>query len=133
MKVVLTVGVFDYFHYGHLKLFQRAKQLGDFLIVAVQDGDYILKYKPDANILYTTEQRIEIVRALRVVNDVLVYRDVDTIVREVAFDLFAVGSDQNHAGFVRALEWCEQNGKEIVRLERTPNISSSAIKEGTMK
>lgn len=43
MIKVLTVGVFDYFHYGHYKLFENAKKLGDYLIVAVQDGDYILK------------------------------------------------------------------------------------------
>ncbi|MDO4499443.1 MAG: adenylyltransferase/cytidyltransferase family protein [Coriobacteriaceae bacterium] len=52
MKKVLTVGVFDYFHIGHLNLFERARALGDCLIVAVQDGDFILKYKPEANVLY---------------------------------------------------------------------------------
>ena len=60
MKKVITVGVYDYFHIGHLKLFKNAKKLGDYLIVAVQDGDCILKTKPDAKVLYTTEQRIEI-------------------------------------------------------------------------
>lgn len=48
MKKILTVGVYDYFHLGHLRLFKNAKKLGDYLIVAVQDGDYILRYKPDA-------------------------------------------------------------------------------------
>lgn len=55
MKKVLTFGVFDYFHYGHLKLFERCKKYGDFLIVAVQCGEEILKNKPDAHVLYTTE------------------------------------------------------------------------------
>ena len=64
MKKVVTFGVFDYFHLGHLRLFQRARALGDYLIVAVQDGDYILKYKPEANVLYTTEQRMEIIQKL---------------------------------------------------------------------
>ena len=44
MQKVLTVGVFDYFHLGHLRLFENAKQLGDYLIVALQDNDFILKY-----------------------------------------------------------------------------------------
>lgn len=48
MKKVVTFGVYDYFHLGHLRLFKNAKNLGDWLIVAVQDGDYILKTKPDA-------------------------------------------------------------------------------------
>ena len=67
MKKVLTVGVFDYFHYGHLRLFQRAKALGDYLIVAVQDGDFILRFKSEATVCYTTEQRLEMVGALKVV------------------------------------------------------------------
>lgn len=128
MKKVLTVGVFDFFHYGHFKLFENAKKLGDYLIVAVQDGDYILKYKPEANVLYTTEQRLELVGALRSVDETIVYYDVDAIVKEVDFDVFAVGGDQNHAGFIRAIEWCEANGKDVIRLPRTPGISSSNIK-----
>lgn len=128
MKKVITVGVFDYFHLGHLRLFENAKKLGDYLIVAVQDGDCILKTKPNANILYTTEQRIDLVKALRVVDEVITYRDVDKILPEVDFDIFAIGGDQNHPGFQRAVKWCENNGKEVIRLPRTPGICSSDIK-----
>ena len=77
MIKVLTVGVYDYFHLGHLRLFENAKELGDYLIVAVQDEDFILKTKPNAKILYTTEQRKELVGALRVVDEVVGYTDVD--------------------------------------------------------
>lgn len=129
MKKVLTVGVFDYFHYGHYKLFENAKKLGDYLIVAVQDGDYILKYKPEAKILYSTEQRIELISALRCVNETVIYYDVDKLVSEVDFDIFAVGGDQNHPGFLKAIDWCLNNGKEVVRLPRTPGICSSEIKK----
>ena len=128
MKKVITVGVFDYFHLGHLRLFENAKKLGDYLIVAVQDGNSILKTKPNANVLYTTEQRIDLVKALRVVDEVIVYQDVDKTIPEVDFDVFAVGGDQTHAGFQRAINWCEENGKEVIRLPRTPGICSSAIK-----
>lgn len=128
MKKVITVGVFDYFHLGHLRLFENAKRLGDYLIVAVQDGDCILKTKPDAKVLYTTEQRIEMVRALRTVDEVIVYQDVDTILPQVDFDVFAKGADQNHSGFQRAVRWCMDNGKEVVELPRTPGICSSQIK-----
>lgn len=128
MKKVLTVGVFDYFHLGHLCLFENAKKLGDYLIVAVQDGDCILKTKPDANVLYTTEQRIHMISSLKVVDEVVVYQDVDTILPQVDFDVFAKGPDQVHAGFQRAVAWCEEHGKEVKILPRTPGISSSAIK-----
>lgn len=128
MKKVITVGVYDYFHLGHLRLFENAKKLGDYLIVAVQDGECILKTKPDARVLYTTEQRIELVKALRVVDEVIVYRDVDATLPTVDFDVFAIGGDQNHPGFQRAVAWCRENGKEVVRLPRTPGICSSDIK-----
>ena len=128
MKKVITVGVFDYFHLGHLRLFENARKLGDYLIVAVQDGDSILKTKPDAHVLYTTQQRIDLVRALRVVDEVIVYQDVDKTLPEVDFDVFAIGGDQTHAGFQRAVKWCEEHGKEVVRLPRTPGICSSEIK-----
>lgn len=128
MKKVITFGVFDYFHLGHLRLFENAKRLGDYLIVAVQDGDCILKTKPDANVLYTTEQRIDIVKALRVVDEVIIYQDVDKTLPQVDFDVFAIGRDQVHEGFQRAVRWCEENGKEVVRLPRTPGICSTQIK-----
>lgn len=125
---VLTVGVFDYFHYGHLKLFEQAKSYGDYLVVAVQDGRYILKYKPDAKMLYSTDQRIEIIGSLKMVDEVVVYTDVDQIVKNIDFDIFAVGEDQIHSGFVAAVEWCLQNNKRVVRLKRTEGIASSEIK-----
>ena len=128
MKKVLTVGVFDYFHLGHLRLFERAKALGDYLIVAVQDGDSILKYKPDAQIMYSTEQRVSLVKALKVVDEVVIYSAVDDIVKKVDFDIFVRGGDQQHSGFERACNWCLKNKKEVIYLERTPGVSSSNIK-----
>ena len=125
---VLTFGVFDYFHYGHLKLFERAKALGTHLTVAVQQDDQILKTKPDAKILYTTEQRMEMVGALRYVDRVISYDQVDTTIQTVDFDIFAIGPDQCHAGFQAAKKWCQENGKQVIVLERTPNICSSQIK-----
>ena len=129
MRKVITVGVFDYFHLGHLKLFENAKKLGDYLIVAVQDGNCILKTKPDASILYTTEQRLDLIKSLRIVDEVIIYQDVDKTLPMVDFDIFAVGEDQTHEGFQRAIKWCQENGKEVIRLPRTPGICSSKIKK----
>ena len=128
MTKVLTVGVYDYFHLGHLRLFKNARKLGDYLIVAVQDGNFILKTKPDAKVLYTTEQRKEIVGALRVVDEVVTYTDIDVTIKNIDFDVFAIGEDQNHDGFQRAIKWCNEHGKRVVRMKRTPEICSSGIK-----
>lgn len=128
MTKVLTVGVYDYFHLGHLRLFKNARKLGDYLIVAVQDGNFILKTKPDAKVLYTTEQRKELVGALRVVDEVVTYTDIDVTIKNIDFDVFAIGEDQNHDGFQRAIKWCNEHGKRVVRMKRTPGICSSEIK-----
>lgn len=128
MKKVITVGVFDYFHLGHLILFENAKKYGDYLIVAVQEGDSILKTKPNATKLYTTEQRIYLIKALNIVDEVITYKDVDSLIPTIEFDVFAVGEKQNHAGFKRAIRWCEAHDKEVIRIPRTPGISSSDIK-----
>ena len=128
MVKVLTVGVYDFFHIGHLNLFERARAYGDYLIVAVQDTDYILKYKPEADLMYSLEDRMKLVGALRCVDEVIVYKDVDKTVMETEFDVFVVGGDQNHEGFQRAMQWCRDNGREVVRLPRTEGICSSKIK-----
>lgn len=129
MKKVLTVGVYDLLHIGHVELFRKARKYGDQLIVAVQDSEVILKYKPEAKMIYSTEERCYMVKAIRYVDDVIVYRGVDDIVKEADFDIFAKGPDQNHAGFQAAVKWCEEHGKQVVTLPRTDGVSSSWLKE----
>lgn len=87
------------------------------------------KFKPEANLVYTTEERCYMVKAIRYVDEVIVYKDVADIVREVEFDVFAKGPDQSHAGFQSAVKYCEDNGREVVILKRTEGISSSDLKE----
>ncbi|MCR5665518.1 MAG: adenylyltransferase/cytidyltransferase family protein [Eubacterium sp.] len=128
MVKVLTVGVYDYFHLGHLNLFEHAREYGDYLVVAVQEGDYIKKFKPEARVLYSTEQRCKLVGALRVVDEVVLYTSIDESIKEIDFDVFAIGEDQTHEGFQRAVAWCEEHGKKVVRMKRTPGISSSQVK-----
>lgn len=127
-KKVLTVGVYDLIHKGHVELYRRAKGLGDYLIVAAQDGDFILKYKPTAKVLNSTEDRKYMIKSIRYVDEVITYTDVDKIVQEVDFDVFVTGPDQCHDGFQRAIRWCEVNGKEHIILGRTDGVSSSELK-----
>lgn len=127
-KKVLTVGVYDLIHKGHVELYRRAKGLGDYLIVAAQDGDFILKYKPTAKVLNSTEDRKYMIKSIRYVDEVITYTDVDKIVQEIDFDVFVTGPDQCHIGFQRAIQWCEVHGKEHVVLGRTDGVSSSELK-----
>ena len=127
-RKVMTGGVYDLLHKGHVELYRRAKGLGDYLIVAAQDGDFILKYKPTAQVMNSTEDRKYMIKAIRYVDEVITYTDVDKIVQEVDFDVFVTGPDQIHAGFQRAIQWCEEHGKEHIVLGRTDGISSSELK-----
>ena len=128
MKRVLTVGVYDLLHIGHILLFKKAKELGDKLIVAVQDENFIKKYKPEAEMINTTEERLFMVSSIKYVHKVITYQDVDEFVKNVDFDVFAKGPDQIHSGFQKAVEWCKNNGKEVVIIPRTENISSSQLR-----
>ena len=60
---------------------------------------------------------------------VIVYTDINKSISEIDFDVFAVGEDQNHEGFKKAIECCNKNNKKVVRLKRTKNISSTEIKQ----
>lgn len=128
---ILTVGVYDLLHRGHVALFKRCKEFGggnNHVIVAVQDSDVVLKYKPNTTLLYSTEERMFMVQAIRYVDEVVVYQSIDEIVKHVAFDILAVGPDQKHEGFLKAFDWCERNGKQVVVMPRTEGISSSELK-----
>lgn len=129
MKKVFTVGVYDLLHIGHINLFKNARALGDELTVAVQSDECILKYKPEAKMVNTTAERLFMVSSIRYVDHVITYDDVDEIIKQVDFDIFAKGPDQCHAGFQRAVEWCEAHGKQVVVIPRTEGISSTMLRE----
>ena len=132
MKRILTVGVYDMLHIGHILLFKHAKELfpgeESELIVAVQDGECILKYKPGTQMIYTTEERMFMVSSIRWVDEVIVYRDVDVDIKNINFDVFAKGPDQVHSGFQRAVEWCTANNKQVITIPRTEGISSTMLR-----
>lgn len=130
MKKIITFGVYDYFHLGHLRLFKQCKKYGDYLIVAVQEGNYILKYKPEAQVLYTTEQRLEMINALKIVDEVIIYDVISPeFLQKIDFDILALGEDHVAERWEKSAKWCLENGKEVVRLKRTQGICSSEIKK----
>ena len=129
MKKVLTVGIYDLFHFGHLDLLRRARAAGDYLIVAIQDSNYAARYKPGTVLLYPTEERVAIIKAIRYVDKVVVYTSVDDIIQKVDFDIFCKGTDQCNEGFQNAVQYCKENGKVVLELPRTNGISTTLLKE----
>ena len=132
MKKILTVGVFDLLHYGHYELFRRVRELAgenSRVVVAVQEDSVVTKYKPQAHLVYDWETRAKMIRALRYVDEVIPYGDIDESIKQIDFDTFVVGADQSHAGFQRAIQWCRDNGRDVVVLGRTQGISSSQLRK----
>ncbi len=128
---VITFGVFDILHFGHLRLFQNIKkQVGQnsFLVVCVQDSNSVLKYKPNAKMIFNTEERVEILKSVKYIDDIKIYSDVDIDIKNVEFDILAVGEDQNHSGFKNAIDWCKDFNKQVIEIPRTKGICSSLLK-----
>ena len=69
------------------------------------------------------------VAGIRYVDEVVTYKDVDKDIVNIDFDILAVGPDQKHEGFQRAIEWCKKHGKDVVVIPRTEGISSSLLRE----
>jgi len=125
----LLVGVFDLFHFGHLRLLKRAAKLGDYLVAAIQTDEYVVKFKPDSiGAFYSLDERMEMIRALRCVDEVISYNSIENDIKNIQFDIFVKGPDQVHAGFAAAAKWCEENGKSVIVLPRTEGVSSTYIK-----
>ena len=130
-KRIITFGVFDMFHFGHLNLFKNIKKhfgKDAFLIVCVQSSEYVKKYKPNTNILYSTQERVDMLKNIKLVDDVKIYNEVNVDIEQIDFDVWVKGPDQIHSGFQKAMEYCKRNNKEISVIDRTDGISSSYIK-----
>ena len=132
MKTIITFGVFDLLHFGHVLLFKHAKDICQNeecrLIVAVQRSESVTKYKPQAKLVYTDEERVLMVESIRYVDEVVLYDDVDIDIQNYDFDIWAKGGDQNHSGFQRAAQWCKDHRKIIVEMKRTEGISSTKLR-----
>lgn len=136
MKRVLTVGVFDLLHWGHFELLRRAKELageGGRLIVGLHRDEALCRVKPGVKLTYDYDIRKSMILALRYVDEVVPHEDVEQTVQKYEFDILAVGGDQKHPGFMRAIEWCRCHGKQVISIGRTDGISSSIIRQGALK
>jgi glycerol-3-phosphate cytidylyltransferase len=131
MKTAITFGVFDFYHLGHLRLLKQIRQrVGEpcYLIVAVQNGEYTLSQKPDSRMLYSTDERKEMLEANKYIDEVVVYDTVGDFIGKAQFDIFARAPEHTSPSIQKFEKWCVDNNKEIIITHRTEGISSSAIK-----
>lgn len=124
MKKVITYGTYDLFHVGHLNLLKRAKEYGDYLIVAVSSDEFNLGKGKKCFVKDT--DRMAIVEAIKYVDKVIPETSWDQKIEDVKkydVDVFVMGDDWK-GKFDFLEEYCE-----VVYLPRTDGISTTQIKE----
>ena len=124
MVKVITYGTYDLLHYGHIRLLERAKALGDYLIVGITSDDYD-KSRGKINNQQSLIERIAAVKATGLADEIIVEeyegQKIDDI-RRYNVDIFTVGSD-----WVGKFDYLNEYCK-VVYLERTKGISSTQIR-----
>lgn len=123
MRRIITYGTFDLLHYGHINLLQRAKEMGDYLIVALSTDEFNeLKEKKS---YFSFEERKQLLSAIRYVDLVIPeenWEQKTTDIQKYEVDVFVMGNDWE--GKFDELK----EHTEVVYLDRTPEISTSKIK-----
>lgn len=129
MTKVITYGTYDMLHYGHIHLLERAKKLGDYLIVAVTSDDFD-KARGKFNVSQSLPERIAALQATGIANEIIVEeyegQKIDDI-RRYDVDIFTIGSD-----WVDKYDYLNEYCK-VVYLDRTEGISSSQIRANDHK
>jgi glycerol-3-phosphate cytidylyltransferase len=122
---IITFGTFDVFHIGHLRILERAKQFGNYLVVGVS-SDKMNYDKKQRLPVYSQEERLEIIRSLRCVDEVFMEESLDLkriYLQQFCADILVMGDDW--AGkFDEFRDICK-----VEYLPRTPSISTTAVIE----
>ncbi len=126
MKRILTYGTFDLLHYGHIRLLQRAKALGDYLIVAVSTDEFnALKGKKSYHNYETRKKMLEAIRYVDLVIPEDNWEQKIDDVKTYHVDVVVMGSDWAGSDRFEYLnDYCE-----VVYLDRTEGISTTKIKQ----
>lgn len=124
MVKVITYGTYDLLHYGHVRLLERAKALGDYLIVGVT-SDTFDRERGKINVQQSLMERVEAVRATGLADEIIIEeyegQKIDDIKR-LNVDIFTVGSDwKGKFDYLKA--YCQ-----VVYLDRTSGVSSTEIR-----
>ena len=130
MKRVITYGTFDLLHYGHIKLLQRAKAMGDYLIVALSTDEFNWNEK-QKKCYFSYEQRKMLLESIRYVDLVIpetCWEQKRTDIHAYSIDTFVIGDD-----WKGKFDYLSEEGAEVVYLSRTPEISTTQIKSDLHK
>jgi D-beta-D-heptose 7-phosphate kinase/D-beta-D-heptose 1-phosphate adenosyltransferase len=131
--VVFTNGCYDLVHPGHIRLLERARSLGDLLIVALNSDDSVRRMKGRARPLCPEQDRIRLMCALEAVDAVTVFEE-DTprrLIAELLPDILVKGGDWAH--FVAGREEVEAAGGRVELLPLEPGYSTTGLEEEILR
>ena len=127
MKIGITFGTFDVFHYGHLRILERSKELCDKLIVGVSSDELNFSKKGKFPI-YNYEERSKIIAALKVVDEVFKEESLELkaeYIKKFNASVLIMGDD-----WVGKFDWVKEYcNVDVIYLPRTPSVSTTAIIE----
>lgn len=125
LKRILTYGTFDLLHYGHINILKRAKELGDYLVVALSTDEFnAIKGKKAYHSYETRKKMLEAIRYVDLVIPENEWEQKISDVKDYHIDVVVMGSDWAGSDkFDYLKEYCD-----VVFLERTPGVSTSQIK-----
>lgn len=127
-RIVFTNGCFDLLHAGHIRFFSASKQMGDILIVAIDDDDSVKRLKGPHRPVIDETQRVRILGALDCIDYVTVFstEQLETLIDIIRPDVLTKGSNTPR---VSGSKMVEKNGGQVVLIPVTEDISSSRIIE----
>ena len=126
MRKVITYGTYDLLHYGHINLLRRARELGDYLVVALSTDEFNWNQK-SKTCYFSYEQRKALLESIRYVDRVIpetCWEQKRTDIHDFDIDIFVMGDD-----WEGKFDFLREEGAEVVYLPRTPEVSTTQIKQ----
>lgn len=133
MIKVMTSGVFDLLHIGHINIFLKAKEYGDYLIVAVSTDELVQSYKKIKPAI-SFKDRFNLIKQLKCVDKVVKQIKLVDInqFKKLNADYFILGDDWKNNFSNKGINWLRNNNK-IIWVPYTRRLSTSKIKEQIIK
>ena len=125
MKRIITFGTFDVFHVGHINIIERAKKLGDYLIVGVS-SDELNFSKKQRYPIYNQTDRLKIISSMKCVDEVFIEESLELkleYIKKYKADILVMGDD-----WTGRFDWVKTDF-EVIYLPRTPSVSTTEIIE----
>jgi rfaE bifunctional protein nucleotidyltransferase chain/domain len=130
-KITWVNGCFDVLHIGHIKLFQKAWELGNPVVVGIDGDDRIRQSKGDNRPINPLHDRIGFLKSIKYIKEVVPFHsdeELNAIIKRFSPEYFVIGEEYKDKRII-GKEWCEN----IVYLPRYGDVSSSNIINGTHK